>query len=532
MKPQTDPRHFAPIGLVIAGIALLVSLGALVVKAFIAAGLYFVLEPASIDRVLYIALAGIPFGFAIYALLDPEKTREIITGRQAQYGSNALILLVAVGGILIFTNILAQQNPRTWDMTADKLNTLAPETQETLAAMPAPVHATALFTSNYPRATAEQLLQALQVASNGKFTYEFVDPDLNPLAVRALGLSETSVSDGSVVLTMNNQNEVVGFVQEQDITSALVRLLNPAARAVYFLTGHGEQDINDPSELGYSAVRQALESKNYSVQTLNLAAQGTIPADALAIIIAGPTQAISQAESQLLMGYLANGGGLVLLVEPVALTEVGTDDPLLKSIAQFWSISAANDIVIDLRATDNLFNAIAFEYAPHPITDKLSRFITVYPNARSLEVGTPPSNIRVFPLVRTSADSWSEREFSLENQNPQFDPATDVQGPLTLALAAEDTINRSRLVIIGDSDFAINQLFATGANGKMILNSIDWTARQDELINLTPKNATERTFILPDGNLQLLTLVFVLCIFPLAILAAGFAAWMTRRRRG
>ena len=39
---------------------------------------------------------------------------------------------------------------------------------------------------------------------------------------------------------------------------------------------------------GYSAVREALEKENYAVADLNLLQQAQVPADAAAVIIAGP----------------------------------------------------------------------------------------------------------------------------------------------------------------------------------------------------------------------------------------------------
>ena len=34
--------------------------------------------------------------------------------------------------------------------------------------------------------------------------------------------------------------------EERDITTALIKAVNPATKKVYFLAGHGERDINGP----------------------------------------------------------------------------------------------------------------------------------------------------------------------------------------------------------------------------------------------------------------------------------------------
>ena len=59
------------------------------------------------------------------------------TGRQARYGSNAVIMSIAFAGILIIGNVLAYQNPvPVADLTEDQVNTLAPETLAAIQKLP------------------------------------------------------------------------------------------------------------------------------------------------------------------------------------------------------------------------------------------------------------------------------------------------------------------------------------------------------------------------------------------------------------
>ena len=92
---------------------------------------------------------------------------------------------------------------------------------------------------------------------------------------------------------------------------------------VYFLTGHGERDIEQAGETSMTRAKTTLESKNYTVKTLNLLAENQIPEDASLIVIAGPLQPVSEEEVQLLKDYLASGGSLIVMEDPTALTEFG-----------------------------------------------------------------------------------------------------------------------------------------------------------------------------------------------------------------
>ena len=104
---KTEPRRFAPLGLVLSAIAVLAVIVILVVRGLASAGIVQLPDPEMLNRSLLICLSLFILGLALTAFLDPERTREFLTGRQAKYGSNAVIMLLAFLGILLFINILA-----------------------------------------------------------------------------------------------------------------------------------------------------------------------------------------------------------------------------------------------------------------------------------------------------------------------------------------------------------------------------------------------------------------------------------------
>ena len=79
----------------------------------------------------------------------------------------------------------------------------------------------------------------------------------------------------------------------------------------------------------------------------------------------------------------------------------------------------------------------------------------------------------------------------------KFDQGVDLAGPVPLAVVATGNTNNSRLVVFGDSDFATNAYYGFYGNGEMIMNSIDWAAKEENLISLTPKTSVQRTLVQP-----------------------------------
>jgi len=511
-------RRFAPLGLLIFILGVLASVG-----------LYIVFRQFNLW--LQISLGAIVIGLALYALLDPQRVREVLTGRQARYGSNALVLVFGFVGIVVVLNYLVFNNSKRWDLTEGKQYTLAPETIDTLNQLQQPVLATAFFTTRVNSDTARDLLDQYKFNSPGKFDYKFVNPDENP----ALAEQAKITRDGTIVLTMDGNQEPVTLATEQELTGALVRLMNPESQAVYFLSGHGERSPDDSGEQTFALLKRTLESKNYAVQTLNLLAVNAVPEDARVIVVAGPRVPLAQSEVDLLGAFVDGGGALVVMQEPTPVTDFGdAPDPLAEYLAQNWNISLGNNIVVDL-TSQQPFAPSAASYGRSPITEKLQNLASQFPTVRSASVLTNTlSGVSPVELVFTAQQSWAETR--LDNlaegaTDIKFDEGEDIPGPISLAVAAEDFQKQARVVVFGDSDFALDVNFVYYANGDLIVNSIDWAAGQEELINLTPKENTTRMLLPPQSAMMNLLLLGTVFIIPGLALIGGVWVFIQRRRR-
>src|SRR5664280_965520 len=392
-------KQVAPAGLWVSGLAILVAIITLIVKLLVYIGLYAPPDQKIINLILWISLGLALVGLALYALFDPQRIREFLSGRQARHGSNAIIMLIAFILILVVVNAIVFQNPISWDWTEGKQNTLAPETVDTLNALPAPIHAIGFYTSRTSNTPTLDLFTKLKAKSNGKFTYEFVDPEANPAKAQQYKITQ----DGSVVLILQGRQEVLTSPTEQDFANALVRLMNPGSRVVYFLAGHGERDIQNPADKAYTRARTVLESKNYTVKSLNLLAENKIPADALSIIIDGPTQPVSSQEMSILGAYVAKGGSLIVMEDSLLVSNAGKPvDPLLKYLTTTWGITIQNDLVID-PSSSQIIVAVENAYGTHPITDKLQsqNMVSFFPTACSLTLNSNIQNVQTTALITT-----------------------------------------------------------------------------------------------------------------------------------
>jgi ABC-type uncharacterized transport system involved in gliding motility auxiliary subunit len=510
-------RNYAPYGLLLSGISIIFS-----------AAYYFVIR--KFDIPLQLGLAFVIVGIALFAVFDPEKVRSFFTGRQLKYGSNFVIFSIAVLGILVVTNFLVNKYSTKWDLTEDQDNTLAPETIAALKSLPEKVNALAFFSPQYPKDQANSLLSNLKSNSAGNFDYQFIDPVADPITANKFSIT----TDGTIVLLLKNQIEQVKLVSEEEIVTSIIKLINPTKHAIYFLTGHGEHDPNGTDDTSYSQVKTVLESKNYLVATLNLAANPQIPADAEEIIIAGPIKPLTVEEVNLLKQFVDSGKSLLILEDPIPLTQFGnTPDPLAEYANNTWGILLANDFVIDGNS-QSPSQAVANEYGDHPIVKKLAGLITIFPSSRSVVASqTPPENIQLTTLVWTADQAWGETDFAgLQQNQVKYDDGVDSSGPVPLAVAGINSSTNGRIVVIGNSNFAITKNYTAFGNGDFIINSIDWAAQQDKLINLTPKKTTQRVLVPPQNIVMNLLVLGSVFLMPGLILIAGIIVWVQRKKRG
>ncbi len=530
-KKKSTIARYAFIGLIIAGLGCVATGLLAIVQGTVALKLFTPAKPELIPEWIAISAAVLVLGLAVYAILNPNGVRRFFTGRQARYGSNALINTIAFVGILFVINMLVYENPQKKDFTEGQQHTLAPQTIQALATLPDKVTAIAFYSSQTPRDTATQLLTDFKSNSKGKFDYRFEDPNANPLLARQYGIT----GDGKIVLTMGKASQTASYADESSLTQAMILLISPENRTVYFLTGHGEPDINGSDQAALSRARQTLESKNYTVKTLNLAAENKIPADAKAVIVAGPTNPLLDQEVALLKAYVNKGGSLIVMEDPTPFTKFGTNpDPLADYLKTDWGIALENDVVIDLTSQQPL-NAISASYSSTaPITQHTTT-VTIMPQSRSLIVSkTPPQNVTLTDLILTSQQSWGETDLtSLQgNQQIAFDQTRDIPGPLAVAASGENGTTKSRVVVFGSSAFATDKAFDAYANGDIFVNSVDWSAQQANLINITPHTPVTRTFNAPSQLMFVIILLTSVIIIPGLIVAAGVSTWLARRRQG
>ena len=444
--------------------------------------------------------------------------------RSTRFGSITFIYIIIIIGILVLINFISMRHHLRFDLTKNKRFSLSEQTTAILENLADTMKVLAFFKKGdsvtlYYKGRLDEYAYKSE-----KFSYEIIDPDRNPLLAKNYGIEEY----GTSILLYQGKTERFTGIEEQDLTNAILKVTKKEIKKLYFLSGHGEPDIDESGEKGFAEVKKALGHETYLVEKVVLAQIESVPGDASVLIVPGPKKPLFSVEIEKIRAYLAEGGSVLFMLEPQL-------SPEIKKFLKEWNIEVGDDIIIDRMS--KLFGAgyttpVVSQYEEHEITKKF-KYATFFPLACSVRPGSEEkSGYNVLALAKTSPSSWAETDY--QSETVKYDADKDLLGPVPVAVAAEATITKeedsvlSRMVVFGDSDFACNQFLHLSGNRDLILNTINWLAKEEDLITIRPKEAeASRVSLSRSEGINIFFLSVVL--YPALLLIIGVFVWRRRR---
>ena len=501
-----------------------------------------------IVRVFFTAAQDIVFNLTVgsgaillllFAVLRPDDVREFVSGRQVRYGSSSLLSILFFAAIAVMLYYVTFENS-DWRYDATETNEFTPlsETITLLENLEEPIHVIGFynFLSAGQQAQAQAELETMQAYTN-QITYEFVDPEENPL------LAQTYEVDfnGTLVFTRGEgENRVFSKTRGQadrDYHIALLQVINPVNKKLYFLTGHGERDFEDGGLDGILTAAGLSRDAGFETEGLNLFVTGAVPNDATVIALIDQQAPLDQTEVDAIRDYLRNGGAMLIARD--TLDNEGriqaNSDSLAQVLAEDWGIILRDDVIIEqsLAQAGQSFGLtfVGAEYGTSTITgNDISRFGTIFDLSRSIGLAPDVQGILHTELILTSNQAWGETDFDALTQGiAEPNPGEDADGPLTVALSAENPATEARLVVFGDTDFVNNSLIRQGGNGLLFSNALNWLADDEVTADLTPRETVDRQVIISQNQLGLLQIIS-LCFGPSLMAVIGLWVWLARRQ--
>ena len=326
---------------------------------------------------------------------------------------------------------------------------------------------------------------------------------------------------------MEFERRPVAFNGEQAFTSMLLALASPQPVKAYFLQHHGEPLLNDSdNNTGYRKFASVLGENYISITNLDWIGDSGIPMDCNLLVIAGPSQALEDRESQAIDRYLHEGGRLLVLFNYTSQAHPTG----LESILQTWGVNVLNDIAVDSEHTKSKgYDIVVDQFGNHPVVNALSQV--------RLQLYLPRPIIKLAMNQSATGPQVSELFATSPNATLMGDRgALPHQYPLACAIEQKPVAGTvtprgsTRIVVVGDSIFLGNLLIEAGGNRDFLNAAVNWLSDRPLLLEgIGPRPVTEFRLQITQHQQQQLRWL-LLGALPGGVLFLGWLVWLVRRK--
>ena len=467
--------------------------------------------------------------------------------RSFRIGGYSVAATALVLAILIVLNVLVGVLPSKWtqlDMSSNQLFSISQQTEEILTDLDENVNVYWVSQSGAEDDTLGALLDKYAGMSS-KLTVSQKDPNVNPTFIQKY--VSTGLYNNSLIVECGDRfryvpyDEIfeydysnyyvdgsysINFAGEGALTSAIAYVTSDTLPKVYLLSGHGEPALSD-------SFSDAAEKQNMELAELSLLSAGAIPEDASAVLIYSPQSDISADEQKLLSDYLAQGGKLFYISNPH-----DTDGQFanIEAVLSDYGMSAVDGVLVE--SNQNNYSIMGPVYLvptikSHAITSPLieNNYYILAPIAHGIAISENlGETLTVEALLATSSSAFSKVDgYEMTTYEKE---EGDIDGPLNVAVAAEDTASGAQIVWLASSylldDSANAQV--SGANQDFFLNSLAWMCELDDSITIHSKSLDTEYLTINDGSASMLSLLMV-GIIPAAYLCVGIVTTVKRRKQ-
>ena len=478
------------------------------------------------------------------------KPLSLLKDKRFRYGTMSTAMMIIAIVVFVLVNLIADEFNQTWDLTAEQLYTLTPQTENFLETLDMDITLTYVTRTGGESHRLVQLLAQYDAASP-RITTEQRDPTINPAFVLQFATDiEGGISDGSIIVQSPHDFRVVHprdmgtwqrhpqtgqpiratYEEETAITQAINALTLGEPLIIYHITGSGELTL-PPALIEY------LASENFIIRTHD-AILHDIPETADGLFITMPNRDWGSIKADRILDYLDNNEGraffaLGITVEPF---------PNLDRVLQAYGLQLGNYAVVETDPDRTFMRALMGEPAAMMPTWELHEEITfplvlqgftsiLFARPSGLEIlDLRRDNTVIEPLLTTTRDAVAILLDS-DVDNPEL-----IDGPFDIAVAVTETFmgatpRVTRLVVVSDWIFMHEQFNALigGGNWAFISTSLNWLQDQPAGIWIPPRRpAGAAPVMLSDAQVVTMTGV-AMGVIPIGLFAAGIFVWFRRR---
>lgn len=410
---------------------------------------------------------------------------------------------------------------------------------------------------------------------------------IQPVQIQAMDNDKMEVKKiyvGLVFLYAGKQ-EIIPVVQsvdnlEYEVTSTIKKIVTDKKKKIGFLTGNDETDYKKMNR-----INQIL-SAQYDLQPVDVSLNKAVPDDIAALVVFSPRTELSESKLFMLDQYIMRGGRIAWLINKVVPNfqqQIVIGDVVKLNLDDFlanYGIRISTDLVRDLQCSSVQVQSqigipVSVKYPYFPMITNINRTNPAFNNIQSVTLTFASTldtsvaagkNVKIKPLLLSSDKSGLAKDFFILNleQFQNMDkkavdtlftlknllmgaiyegtfksyysgktpPKDTVQGstPFTV-IPFNESQKESRMIVIGDGDFANEENRPPADNITFFVNMIDYLVDDIGLAEIRSKESSEAPIEEVSDSTKKFVKYFNLIFPPAAVLLFGLFKLSQRRMR-
>lgn len=316
------------------------------------------------------------------------------------------------------------------------------------------------------------------------------------------------------------------FNIEQQLTSAVDYLTAEKLPTVYYVSGHGETELD-------STVTGLIGDENINLVELPLLTKGEVPDDADAVIINAATKDFTEDEIKALEAYTAKGGN-------VLMTSFYNSELKERNLTNLYGFAKSlgleyKDVLVLEGSKDNYVQAqynILPTVAANDFSSALGSntyLLMMYCNALTL-AETAPEGVTLTELLTTSVKSYAKAEITKDTKIEKEEG--DEEGKFVVGAMATKTTNNetSKFVWISSQYFLDSRYSSYCSNISYFMAILTDLCEKESSVTINAKSLQIEALTVSEASANLWGIILI-AVIPLAVLVTGFVIWNRRIKR-
>ena len=491
---------------------------------------------------LWIPLILFLLGLVVHVILDIRMYWDFLTSKTARSGMNfgmSLLTLIVILSCLGYLSVLYN---KSFDLTEEKLHSLSPQTVSLLNSMDQDVKILIFYggKKSVPyKNNVRRILDPYKEAAT-QLKVEVVNALVHNQRAKEYLESLRGRDDSGVyafVVYQSKKAHIEDPLDENSVLKALTQVSTRVQKNIYFITGHGEKDLNSQQSGGLSFLRQFLEESSFNVVEWNfIDKKSPLPKDAAAMLIIGPQKPFFEQEIKWIQQYIEEEGRVFVALDP------GSSHNLTPLLKESLSVDFKNNFLwssVSRLVGKSPSSVFGVQYnSKHPITrlfESLKMGSSIFDEVSEVSIaGSVNPQWKTFDLVY-SVPVATLSSLGVSPRSSQIKSAV-----MAVAVQEKDVSSNSKdekpkdkikglaAVVFGDSDFLTNASLGIGIHKDLVLNSISFLADETNLVSLRPKKP-KGTQVVLTKSAQYLFIISSILLPLICFVLSGISWWIKKR---